>query len=298
MNVTHDESAARMRRTPEEIREQIRDFEKVVKLAEEYGTPDVASQLGLESIRLHAESLSQALRVAEISERTRTAMRLEVHQAAMNELETMIETLNLGEVHKQELRSRWLKQLSQMDLNARRMHKWNSLLHFTMIAGVLALRRWSGSNRVRAEPAARISPGSWVLWSRSVRSLRAITASGNVSSTLVGTLNCSRPKGCISCNSMVPMNPPGTTRKAILCLWTESSESFSMTLKRISHPQFRLRNHERKGSEEKNKPPRKHQRRYDSTHLGFQSSCRSRQIQTDIASNARLTPHWSVLALR
>ncbi len=65
MNVTHDESAARMRRTPEEIREQIRDFEKVVKLAEEYGTPDVASQLGLESIRLHAESLSQALRVAE-----------------------------------------------------------------------------------------------------------------------------------------------------------------------------------------------------------------------------------------
>ncbi len=53
----------------------------------------------------------------------------------MNELETMIETLNLGEVHKQELRSRWLKQLSQMDLNARRMHKWNSLLHFTMIAG-------------------------------------------------------------------------------------------------------------------------------------------------------------------
>ena len=44
-----------------EIKKQLADFEIVRTLAESYGTPDFASQVGLQSIRLHLSRTAQEL---------------------------------------------------------------------------------------------------------------------------------------------------------------------------------------------------------------------------------------------
>lgn len=60
-----DEGVESSPRSTHEIKQQLADFEKVRKLAENYGTPDFASTLGMQSICNLLDSLQQELRVAE-----------------------------------------------------------------------------------------------------------------------------------------------------------------------------------------------------------------------------------------
>jgi hypothetical protein len=55
-------------RSVSEIRRQLADLAEVRRVAESYGTPDFASQVGLESLTLHQESLHEELRAAEMLE--------------------------------------------------------------------------------------------------------------------------------------------------------------------------------------------------------------------------------------
>src|SRR5260370_39932735 len=55
-------------RTASEIHKQLTDLDEVRRVAEEYGSRDFASQVGLESITHHQESLREELRAAEMLE--------------------------------------------------------------------------------------------------------------------------------------------------------------------------------------------------------------------------------------